>query len=415
MHWNRTRIGNVDRRLVTGVLLALLSLQGRAETETDEAKKYAVSPETYKVLNQSRELSDQSRFSQALSLLQAQVPKVAGNRYERALIHQHLAYIHLERHDYLQAVIALEETLRAADTLPPDTVHNLRYNLAQAAVQAERFEQAIKQLDLWFANEPRPSAEAWYLRALTHYKIKRFDRSADYLKKALALSERQDWQILLLSIVLEQKKYREAVPLLNKLIAQAPNEQSWWLNLTDVHLMLKDYGKALSVLELAHRKFNLPKDQVVRLAQLYMHKNAPYLAAKLLTREMERGRIERNTANLELLANGWAMAREHDKEFTILKQLAAMRNDGNLYLRCAHILLSREKWNESAGMLNKALATDNLKNRQQAQLMLGIVYYNSGRMDYAESAFTRACKHHQTKDQAQRWLQQIKSQQKVDS
>lgn len=202
------------------------------------------------------------------------------------------------------------------------------------------------------------------------------------------------------------------MPLLNKLIAQALNEQSWWLNLTDVHLMLKDYGNALSVLELAHRKFDLPKDQIVRLAQLYMHKNTPYLAAKLLTREMERGRIERNAANLELLANSCAMAREHDKEFTILKQLAAMRNDGNLYLRSAHILLSREKWNESAGMQNKALAADNLKNRQQAQLMLGIVYSNTGRMDYAESAFTRACKHHQTKDQAQRWLMQIKSQQK---
>lgn len=396
-----------------GLILAfkLLILLCCVEVNAANKKQYSVSQGTYKVLTKSRKMSEASQYQKAINLLKNQFSKVTKNQYETTLIHQHLAYIYLEQHDYKKAVASLEKTLTGESSLPPDSVQSLRYNLAQVYMQTEQYKKALPVLHRWFSQEKKPTADAWYLQALAYYKLNQFTLAVSPLKKAIALSPHENWSVLLLSLYLEQKNYRQAIVVLNRLLDIYPNKKQYWLHLTDVHLMLKDYTKALAALKLAYRTVTLEEKDILRLAQLYMHKNIPLSAAELLLDNLQRKKIKENVVNLELLANSWAMAREHKKELKYLKQAAAMKKDGRLYQRCGQILLQMERWNEAIAMLRKALKKGNLKQPQQSYLLMGIAAYNANQLKTASWAFTQAGKYKKTKTQAERWLHQV--QQKI--
>lgn len=393
------------RKCIFFLTLIVFSLSLTVKAE--EKKQYTVSQSTYKALTKSRKLSDESRYAEALGILNKQLPKASKNHYESALIHQHRAYIYLEQHRYKQAVAALEVTLKYGDTLPPESIQNLRHNLAQVYMKTEQYSKALPVLERWFQQEKKPSADAWYLKSLVYYKLNKFAAAVTPLKNAIALSPHENWYVLLLSIYLEQKHYRKAITVLNPLVNLYPKKKQYWTHLMDIHLLLKDYRKALVTLKLAYHIVSLEEKGIVRLAQLYMHNDIPYSAADLILENMQKKRVKRNARNLELLANSWAMAREHEKELRYLKQAADLKNDSRLYKRCGQILLQMERWGEAIAMLKKALAKGQLKNPQQSYLLIGIAAYHAGKLKTANWAFTQAGKYKQTAKQAKRWLQQV--------
>jgi len=373
-------------------------------------KKYSITKKTYKTLALSRELMDQSSYQNALAKLNTLLTKVTGNRYETALVHQHLAYVYLEQENYIKALHALEKTLTYADTLPVDTVQSVRYNLAQTATRAERFKIAEKSLNQWFVEAAKPPADAWYLRGLVHYKQQQLKPAATYLKRAIALSHHENWSILLLTIYLDLKQYTQATKILTQLIEYYPHKKEYWLNLTDVYLMRQDYPHALSTLQLAQLSIDLNEQEILKLASLYLHNNTPYNAATLLTTAIKKQRIKNTAQNLETLANSWAMAREPEKELNSLKQAIRIKPSGKLYLRSAQILLHKERWQEAILMLNRALK-NKVKNPGQVYLLKGIAAYQDKKMQTAKAAFIQATKYNKSKKQANNWLQQLNQQQ----
>lgn len=392
------------------LMLIFLVLFGYTHGSNAAEQKYAVSQKTFKVLQESRELLDKSSFSVALAKLNNLLPAIKDNRYETALVHQHLAYVYLEQGDLGKALIALENTLRNADTLPPETVQNLRYNLAQAAAQIERFGKAEEALEQWFAMEKKPNADAWYLRGLIQYRRNQLNRASDYLQKAIAMSYHEQWTVLLLSIYLEQKKYARATELLRQLVSYFPGKVEYWRNLTDVYLIREDYSKALATLQLARHRLDLDEKDLVKLARLYLHVNSPYNAAQLLSQSIKTRQIKSTADNLELLANSWAAARVPDKELQYLSRAAKMKKDGNLYLRCAQLLLRKEHWREAIGMLDTALAKG-LKKPGHTYLLKGIAAYQAGMMKTAAQAFKQAGRYQKIREQAQQWLSQVQASQ----
>ena len=397
----------LSERLISSFLLIVFVLVFSQTVNAERKKNYSVSQITYKVLTKSRKLSEGSQLQAAINVLNKHKVKTVKNLYETTLIYQHLAFIYLEQHLYKNAVYALEMTLKGSDTLPPKSAQDLRYNLAQVYMQTEQYKKALPILDQWFLLEKKPTADAWYLKGLAYYKLNRFSSAVLPLKKAIALSPHENWSVLLLSIYLEQKQYHQAISVLNRLLDLYPQKKQYWMHLTDVHLMLKDYTKALATLKLAYRSVSLGEKDILRLAQLYMHKNIPLSAAELLLANMKKKKIKNNAANLELLANSWSMAREHKKELKYLQQAASLKKDGRLYQRCGQILLQMERWNEAITMLKKALGKGHLKNPQQSYLLIGIAAYNASKLKTANWAFTQAGKYKKTKKQAERWLQQI--------
>jgi len=369
-------------------------------------KKYTVSQKTYKVLEKSRALMDKVQYGLALTTLNKMLLKVPGNRYETALLHQHLAYVYLEQQNYPLALTALEKTLSYADTLPAATVQSLRYNLAQSATQSERYLKAENSLNKWFLEEKSPTADAWYLRGIIQYKQQKFVSAAGYIQNANAQRYHENWSVLLLSLYIELKKYPQATSVLQTLVSKYPNKKRYWLNLTDVYLIRQDYQHALSSLQLAHLSTHLNEQEILKLASLYLHSNTPYSAAKLLQNSINEKRITRNVSNLTLLADSWAMSRKPKKELHALLQAAKLEKKGTLYLRCAQIYLRLEQWDSALRLLDKAL-NKNTTQSGQVYFLKGIAAYQAEKMHIASKAFQQAGRYKKTKQQAKQWLDQI--------
>lgn len=392
--------------LVIGLSLMAIATATFAEQKKEE-NKYAVSQETFKVLEQARKLMQQKSYSASLDALNALLPKVTENAYETALVYEHQAYVYLDKQDYSKSVGALEKTLQYAETLPPDTVHSLRYDLAQAAAQTEQWQKAATAIDRWFGSEQKPSGDAWYLRAVVQYQLKHLNQAADYLKQAMSRAHHENWSLFLLSIYLELKQYRQAGDLLGQLVNRYPDNKTYWIHLTDVNLMRRDYAAALATLQLAQYRIKLGEEEIFKLARLYLQNNIPYSAAKLLEQASKDGRVKTDYSSLKLLADSWAAARQPEKELHYLTRAADMQKDGTLYQRAGQILFRLERWREAVKMFDNAL-TKGLKSPGQSYLLKGIAAHQAGQAEVAAKAFERAGRYKDTRQQAEQWLAQVK-------
>lgn len=368
-----------------------------------------VSPRTYEVLTAARELMDKNQLTTAQQKLEALLPKVETEDYEKALVYQSLAYVFMAQENYPKARQALERSLKDAELLPEEVAQNLRYSLAQIYLRMEDYRQGVKTLQEWLQKAATPPAEAWYLVGFGYYKLERPKEALTYLQKAVEQSPREDWWVLMLSIHLEREDYSNAARVLRQLIQRFPQKQQYWLHLADVYLMEQSYQQALNTLQLAHNQLGLKEKDILRLVQLYLQREIPYSAARLLEQELQAGTIARNAHNLELLANSWLLARESEKALHFLEQAAALKGDGALFFRCGHIAVTAEQWKKAVRWFKQALSHKNLKNPEQAQLLLGIAYYQTGQPKQALQALDNASQYSKTRAQAQAWIGRIRA------
>ncbi|MGH8614735.1 MAG: tetratricopeptide repeat protein [Gammaproteobacteria bacterium] len=412
MMLNANFMARVSRDCIgTLALLAMVSgpLAKEAEQESDAPKEQqGVSQPAYESLTKARKLLDQQHYGEALGVLHELLPKVKDNAYEAALTQQALAYVHLARKDYPKAIGAIEAAL-AKESLPSEVCHSLYYNLAQVYIQTEDYGRGLKALDQWFAKEKDPPADAYYLAAIAHHRLKQPDAAIKALQRAIAKGgkPKEEWNQLLLALYFESQRYAEAIPVLKKLLVAHPHSKDYWHYLTDVQLQLKRESEALATLKQAHRLVELSEADLVRLAQLNLRANLPYSAARLLEREMANGRIGKTSANLELLGNSWAMARERERAVTALEQAAAVSGTGTIHLEIARMHLGMEHWAQAARSLEQALSRGGLKDPAYAKLLLGFACYHQGDNACAASALKQAAKSKRHRIQAQHLLGQV--------
>lgn len=410
-----TKVNSIARisrySLATLLFMAVVSapIAKEAEQASDAPEEQqGVSQATYDSLTKARKLLDQQHYGEALGVLNELLPKVKDNPYEAALTQQSLAYVHLARKDYPQAIAAIEAAL-AKESLPSEVCHSLHYNLAQAYIQTEDYGRGLKALDQWFANEKNPPADAYYLAAIAHHRLKRPDAAISALQRAIAKAgkPREDWDQFLLALYFESQRYAEAIPVLKKLLVKHPHNKDYWHYLTDVQLQLKRESEALATLKQAHRLVQLSEADLIRLAQLNVRANIPFSAARLLEREMSSGRIRKTASHLELLGNSWAMAREPKRAVAALEQAAAHSSKGKIHLEIAHMELGMEHWAQAARNLEQALSRGGLNDPAYANLLLGFACYHQGDSARAVSALKQAANSKRHRTQAQRLLGQV--------
>jgi tetratricopeptide (TPR) repeat protein len=162
------------------------------------------------------------------------------------------------------------------------------------------------------------------------------------------------------------------------------------------------------VQQVAYTQGFLTEDKELRrLARSYLYHDLPYQAAEVLAKAIEAGAIEPDTEAYELLANSWIASREYERSLPPLQRAATLSEDGNLYVRLGQVHMQRENWSEASALLEKAVEKGGLKNPGNAELLLGIAYYNGAQIARARSSFVRARQHDSTKKAAARWITHI--------
>ena len=83
-----------------------------------------------------------------------------------------------------------------------------------------------------------------------------------------------------------------------------------------------------------------------------------------------------------------------------------MSEQGDIYVRLGQIYLEREDWDAASDALSKGLERG-VKKEGNAQLLLGIAYYNQSEPKNARRAFRAARKFKDSKKSALRWIEML--------
>jgi tetratricopeptide (TPR) repeat protein len=407
-------------------LLVSLALPGAALAETTEeqepidledlraqrkarAAKFPVGSRVSRYLTAGAEASDEGNPEEGQALLDKLNPRRL-NPYERALIYRLKAYVAYAAGDY-EATIENFEKVLAEEVLAVEADNRIRFNIAQLHASLQRWHEVIAALQRWFRYVEDPNPLAYYLLGISHYQLGEVDLAIASTEKAVDLSPEpaEGWLQLLAALYIQKEDYQSASPLLEELVMRFPKKQ-YWVQLSLIHGARDNYRHSLAVQQVAYLQGLLTEDKELRrLARSYLYHDLPYPAAKVLEKGIEEGAIERDAKAFELLANSWIAAREYDRSLPPLQKAAALSDDGNLFVRLGQVHLQREEWSQAADQLRRAIEKAGLENPGNAELLLGIAYYNDRRVGQARSSFMRARQHESTRAKAQNWITHIES------
>jgi tetratricopeptide (TPR) repeat protein len=396
---------------LTVTLGMAMALSASARAEEEEQKNFVCRPEVYDRLTKAQEAFNAKKYDTALQEAEKARKRMRLNKHETALVLQTIGYIYAGKEQLKESAQSLEGALEQ-QALPKQTEASIRYTLGQIYLATKEFEKSVKAFDAWMASVENPNASALYTIAVAKFQAKRYADSVQYAEWAIRETKKpaDSWLQLLLSGYYETKRYPKAVGILIELIDRHPDRRSQWLQLSALYSQLGEEDKALGVLEMAYRAGLVDRhEELVNLAQRYLHREIPAKAGRLLEEGMASGKIRKDADSLRMLATAWFQARELTKAAPVMSEAAALATDGELYARLAQIYVEREQFNEAIKAGQKALDKGKLKSPGQVYLLMGVAQHRLGNNERARSLFARAAEQPSTKSSAQGWLKYLAS------
>lgn len=174
-------------------------------------------------------------------------PKKANEIYEKLLenkpaaeILNNLAVSYMEQSMYEEA----EETFEKACAADPNN-QEIILNYVKALLNTDNTPKAFRYLSK--GESLGINSEIYYLYGLLALKTKNSTQAIDYFKKALELNQKDEYYFQLGKAYSAKRKYNDAL----EAIAQAGKTKEYFLNLSEVLALSKDFPKAIQVLESA--------------------------------------------------------------------------------------------------------------------------------------------------------------------
>lgn len=372
----------------------------------------AIDAETGKILTEAIEALNAGSFSVAgAAIAKLKMDKLSP--YETSHVEQILASIDSSQEKYPSARVHLQAAI-AAGGLNDVEISQTSYQIAQLWLAEEKWKEGAAALENWFKTAVNPNSAAYYLLAVAYYQQDLLDKALTPAQKAVDLSEQpqEGWIQLVLALHLQKEHFKEAVPLLVRLINNYPPKKTYWQQLSSVYGQLDQYSKALAVMQLAYDLGLAETDSDVRrLADLLLFNDVPYRCGQLLDAAIDKKIVATDSKLYEKQANCWIAAREYAKSIAPLGKAAQMSENGDLFVRLGDVQVQRNEWTGAADALSKGIDKGGLKDLGYAQLMLGIALYNQKKYSQAISWFEKAQSSSKSRRTATGYLQLIRAQQ----
>ena len=400
------------RVLIAVLAVAVATLMSPpADAQKKERKATGtLSESTYRQLERIHDLIGKNRNGEALEKVNGLMERTA-NDYEKAILHQTAAFIFVSQNNYKGAIKSFETALQL-DALPQQPYEQMMFNLAQLYFQDNQTDRAIQKLEQYFSEATLPPpADAHILLASVYADRKRFREALPQVDQALAKVKepKESWLQLKLALHFELKQFPQCAEVLVRLIQLAPQKEDYWKQLSSVFFEIKQDKESLAVLALAERQGYIDSDSEFRnLANIYLLLEIPYKAAEALQRGLSTKVLKPDLKTLSLLGDAWSLAREYDKAEPVLKQAAAISENGEIYYRLGQIYVEEEKWKPALEMLDKAQSKGGLKRPGEVAFLSGVAAFNTGDRRRAIAALQRAMDFDDTRNNAMQWIAHLR-------
>jgi tetratricopeptide (TPR) repeat protein len=384
-----------------------------AEGEEAPATQSSIDAQTGKILNEAIELLNMEKYAEAGQRI-GTLTLEKLSPYERGKVEQILFNIAYSQEQFDKARGHLKSAIDSGG-LNEQEIDQARYQSAQLFMQEEKWREGAAALEEWFKTAANPNSGAYYLLAVAYYQLEDFDRALPPAKKAVELMDQakpnESWLSMLSALYLQREEFRESVPVLQQLIAAAPEKKTYWMQLSSVYGQMEDYPNALAIMQLANNVGLVSEDsEIRRLADLLLFNDVPYRGAQVLESAIEKRTVTLDEKLYEKLANCWIAAGEFDKSVPPLTRAAELAPNGDLFVRLGEVQVQREDWPAAVAAIQRGIDKGQLRDTGNAQLMLGIAHYNQKNYGDARTFFQRARQSDRHRAVAESYLQAIEAQ-----
>lgn len=390
-----------------------LAQQEAAKKKPEETRRTpALRNQVYERLSEAQAAAEEKDFILAIELLDKM--RDAGgkrelNSYELANLYNLYAFVYYSQERFGDALRSYENVVKQ-ENIPLAMEINTRFTIAQLYFVQERWREGIKALKQWFELSDNPSANAYVLLGQGYYQIKDYDQALFNVKTAVDMYKangkvpKEQWYSLLRFLYYEKNDVDAVVGVLEEMLVHYPKKQ-YWVGLSHMYGEKKLEPKQLAAMETAYVQGMLDRDkEQLNMAYLFLGSDVPYKAAKVLDKGIKNKTVERTSKNLEVLGNSWRQAQEIKKSIPVMEQAAAKAEKGELYARLGNIYLDNDNYEEAITAIEKGLKKGGVKRKDNANLVLGMAYFNTKQYSKARKAFKEAQKDKRSKKFADQWL-----------
>jgi tetratricopeptide (TPR) repeat protein len=399
--------------ILTAIFLAFACQAVVAQDQCGVERKIQVKGFTnevvYKRLSRIYEDIGEEKYSTAYPQLQQLIERTKSP-YEKAVIEQALAQVAWTLERYSDALRHFETAVQL-NSLPNQTHFSLMYQIAQLYTMQERYPQALKALDLWLCKvDPKEITSAVYvLKASIYSHQKNWRDGIIAIDKAIEMDPdpKESWFQMKLGSHFELEQYPEAALTLERMIELWPAKRTYWMQLSQIYIKLKQNKRALAVVALAYKNNLLDREgDYKHLANLYQFLDIPYKAAVVMQAGLESGVVENTRKNWEMTGDAWMSSEEIEEALAAYENAGKDAKDGKIDLRRGYLLTDMEDWARGSEALAMAIRKGGLKDSDvgQAYLLKGMCEYGKGDNKQAREDFGNATRYQRTRSAAQQWI-----------
>lgn len=328
--------------------------------------------------------------------------------YAKALLLRDLAAQAVDKKDFAQASKYLEQAL-SQNALSGIAADQMRKDLSQLYLASGDYKKIIPQLEAQVKSGKAPP-ELLVALGAAYVEGKRYKDAVPLLERALAANPKADpsWRRAMAAALMGAGRDKDALPYLEQLLQDDPSQRDDWLRLVALHSKFGNRERAAAVMEIASRLGYLQTaDERLRLVNLIAQIGAPFEAASALQTWMERDLIPVNGNTARLRAALWLNARESGLALAALDDAIRLAPSVELYQQRAQLHMDREAYPQAAEALEQAIARG---AKDGATFMaLGMARYQQADIEGAIEVFREAGQQASTRKLAGEWVKYLES------
>lgn len=379
-----------------GTVLTLGSVVASSPAYAAEKKAdKQVSAKVGKPLKEALELAQAKKFKDAMVKLQEAQAISGKSAFDEYKINEVTSYVASSLGDSATAIKALESMLNSPEATPDDTKRTL-YQLITFHYQAKNFDK-VAQNGTRYLKDVGADPGIALLVAQAYYLQKDYAQAITATQSLLRIAEqagqpaKKEWLDLLRSSQQLSGKEDDAAATLEILLAKYPSPEYW----RDAFIIEQNRGKnsdrkSLEILRLKMLTGVIKDSDYVEMAQLAMATGFPGDAKMILEKGFANkvlGTGPQKDRENRLLAKAQADSAADQKGLSTFEKEAAASATGDAEVKLGQTYASYGEYDKGIDAMKRGLKKGGVKASDEAQLMLGIAYFNAKKVNEAIAAF----------------------------
>lgn len=361
----------------------------------------------------ANEAVSEERYQEAVTILNA----VMGQEmtpYERSIVLRIRAVSYYQLDNLPRAIDDFFAVL-ATNALVPDEIISIRTNLGQLLLVSERVNEGIQQLEMAIAGGAELTVGLAQMMAQAYVQAERFQDGLRYAEFFYTNKRNKtEGDFNLMQFYYNQlNRTQDELRVVREMINAFPASRRSWQNLRALYARLDQEENSFETARLMYLNGLLQDEsEIVGMVAYYSHFNNPFRGASILEREINAGRVQPTERHLTLLSNMWRQADEFERSIAPLEQLNRARPSGETALKIAEARFQMRQWAQAEQILTTALNQGGLSSAEtgRAWELLGSVRYNQDRIQPAIAAYREATRFPTSRRNADGWIRFINSQ-----